>query len=112
MTQSERKPGERVPDVTFRIRKDRAFQDVTTADLFGGKRVALFALPGAFTPTCSSTHLPGFIGYADKLRAAGIPAELHVLEAAPHGTFGGGTPEEAELDQEMRGFCEAKWSGR
>jgi acetyl esterase/lipase len=47
-----------------------------------------------------------------KLRAAGIPAELHVLEAAPHGAFGGGTPEEAELDQEMRGFCEAKWSGR
>jgi len=74
MTQNERKPGERVPDVTFRIRKDSAFHDVTTADLFGGKRVALFALPGAFTPTCSSTHLPGFIGYADKLRAAGIDA--------------------------------------
>ncbi len=47
-----------------------------------------------------------------KLRAAGVAAELHVLEAAPHGTFGGGTPEEAELDREMRGFCEAKWSGR
>lgn len=47
-----------------------------------------------------------------KLRAAGVAAELHILEAAPHGTFGGGTPEEAELDREMRGFCEAKWSGR
>jgi len=47
-----------------------------------------------------------------KLRAAGVPAELHVLEAAPHGNFGGGTPEEAELDREIRSFCEAKWSGR
>ena len=74
MTQAERKPGDRVPDVTFRVRKDGAFHDVTTADLFAGKRVALFALPGAFTPTCSSTHLPGYIGYADKLREAGIDA--------------------------------------
>ena len=74
MTQSERKPGERVPDVVFRIRKDGAFHDVTAADLFAGKRVALFALPGAFTPTCSSTHLPGYIGFAGKLRQAGIDA--------------------------------------
>lgn len=74
MTQPERKPGDRVPDVTFRVRRDNAFHDVTSADLFAGKRVALFALPGAFTPTCSSTHLPGYIGYAAKLREAGIDA--------------------------------------
>ena len=74
MSQQERKPGDRVPDVTFRVRRNDAFHDVTTADLFAGRRVALFALPGAFTPTCSSTHLPGFIGLADKLRAAGIDA--------------------------------------
>ena len=43
------------------------------------------------------------------LRAAGIPAELHILEAAPHGSFGGGSPEEAELDREMRRFCEKWW---
>jgi len=47
-----------------------------------------------------------------KLRAAGVPAELHVIEAAPHGNFGGGTPEEAALDEELRSYCEAKWSGR
>lgn len=74
MSQQERKAGDRVPDVTFRVRRNDAFHDVTTADLFAGRRVALFALPGAFMPTCSSTHLPGFIGHADKLRAAGIDA--------------------------------------
>ena len=47
--------GDRVPDVTFRVRKDGAWKDVSTDDLFKGKTVVLFALPGAFTPTCSST---------------------------------------------------------
>jgi acetyl esterase/lipase len=47
-----------------------------------------------------------------KLRAAGIPAELHIVEAAAHGNFGGTAPEDAELAEEMRSFCEAKWSGR
>lgn len=47
-----------------------------------------------------------------KLRAAGIPAELHVLEAAAHGAFGGRSPEEAELDAEVRRFCEDCWAGR
>jgi len=46
------------------------------------------------------------------LRAARIPAELHVLEAAAHGAFAGASPEEAELDAEMKSFCDAKWSGR
>jgi acetyl esterase/lipase len=45
-----------------------------------------------------------------KLRAAGVPAELHVLEAAAHGAFGGSSPEEAELDGEVRRFCEARWA--
>ncbi len=44
------------------------------------------------------------------LRAAGIPAELHILEAAAHGAFAGGSPEEAELDREMRIFCEGAWA--
>lgn len=47
-----------------------------------------------------------------KLRAAGIPAELHVLEAAAHGAFAGSSPEEAELDKEVRRFCEDCWAGR
>jgi acetyl esterase/lipase len=47
-----------------------------------------------------------------KLRAAHIPAELHVLEAAAHGAFGGMTPEEAELDTEVRLFCEKQWAAK
>lgn len=72
MTESQRQPGDRVPDVVFKVRKDGDFHDVSTAELFGGKRVAIFALPGAYTPTCSSTHLPGFVGLSDRLRKAGI----------------------------------------
>lgn len=55
-----------VPDVTFKVRVQTddapgfAWKDITTNDMFRGKRVVLFSLPGAFTPTCSSTHLPGF----------------------------------------------------
>jgi hypothetical protein len=45
-----------------------------------------------------------------KLRAAGVPAELHLLEAAAHGAFGGTTPEEAELDAEVRLFCQKAWA--
>ena len=48
------------------------WKDLTTADLFAGKRVALFSLPGAFTPTCSSTHLPGYEGSYERFKAAGI----------------------------------------
>jgi monoterpene epsilon-lactone hydrolase len=47
-----------------------------------------------------------------KLRAAAVPAELHVLEAAARGAFGGVTPEEAELDAEVRLFCEKQWAVR
>jgi peroxiredoxin len=47
-------------------------QDLTTAELFDGKRVVLFSVPGAFTPTCSAKHLPGYVELADKLRAKGV----------------------------------------
>ena len=52
--------GQQVPEVTFRVRQDCDWIDVTTADLFDKRTVVLFALPGAFTPTCSSKHLPRF----------------------------------------------------
>jgi peroxiredoxin len=52
--------GQRVPNVTFRVRENNEWKNVTTAELFDGKTVALFSLPGAFTPTCSSTHLPRY----------------------------------------------------
>lgn len=71
----------RVPQVTFKTRvRDESvegpnpyrWQDVTTDDLFKGKKVVLFALPGAFTPTCSSTHLPGYEAKYDELKALGV----------------------------------------
>jgi glutaredoxin-like protein len=54
------KEGQRVPNVVFRVRKDSNWEDITTKDLFENKTVIVFALPGAFTPTCSSTHVPGY----------------------------------------------------
>ena len=73
--------GRVLPDVTFRtrVRDDSIggdnpyrWQDMTTADYFAGKRVILFSLPGAFTPTCSTFQLPGFEQMAPEFRAMGI----------------------------------------
>ena len=49
-------------------------QDLTTDELFNGKKVVLFAVPGAFTPTCSNAHLPGFVAQADTIKAKGVDA--------------------------------------
>ncbi len=64
--------GQRAPDVTFKTRQNDAWADVTTADLFDGKKVVVFSLPGAYTPTCSSTHLPRFNELANTFKANGI----------------------------------------
>ena len=53
--------GDRLPDATFRVFKDEGVESLTTKDVFDGKKVVLFAVPGAFTPTCHLKHLPGFI---------------------------------------------------
>jgi peroxiredoxin len=66
------KEGDKIPSVTFRTRADGDWKDVTSDDLFGNKRVVMFALPGAFTPTCSSTHVPGFLTKNDEVRGQGI----------------------------------------
>lgn len=73
-----KQPGDTVPDVTFRTRVDGEWTDVSSADLFGGKRVVLFALPGAFTPTCSSTHLPGFMIKSQEVKSFGVD-EIYCL---------------------------------
>ncbi len=65
------KVGDKIPSVTLHVPGDSGPEPVTTEDLFSGKVVALFGLPGAFTPTCSAKHLPGYIEHADKLRKAG-----------------------------------------
>ena len=64
--------GQRVPQVTFRTRASGQWRDVTTDDVFAGKRVVVFALPGAFTPTCSSSHVPRYDELAPALRAHGV----------------------------------------
>jgi peroxiredoxin len=64
--------GDRLPDVTLHELSEKGPQAVTTAELFNGKKVVLFALPGAFTPTCSASHLPGYVAKADELRDKGV----------------------------------------
>src|SRR5690606_72739 len=66
------KVGDRLPDATFRVTKDGKPSDLTTAELTKGKKVALFAVPGAFTPTCSAKHLPSYKEKAGELRAKGV----------------------------------------
>jgi peroxiredoxin len=66
------KPGDRLPDAKFMTMTDEGPKPLSTADVFAGKKVALFAVPGAFTPTCHLQHLPGFIQKADELKSKGV----------------------------------------
>lgn len=64
--------GQKVPQVTFRTRVGNEWKDVTTDEIFKGRTVVVFSLPGAFTPTCSSTHLPRYNELASAFRANGV----------------------------------------
>lgn len=64
--------GERIPDIKLVKATSEGPDAVQAADFFAGKTVALFSVPGAFTPTCSARHLPGFVEKAAELRAAGV----------------------------------------
>lgn len=64
--------GQKVPDVTFRTRAEGQWKDVKSAEIFGGKKVVVFALPGAFTPTCSSAHVPRYNELLPAFKARGI----------------------------------------
>ena len=66
------KTGDRIPACTLKVMGEKGPQDITTAELFNGKKVVMFAVPGAFTPGCSMTHLPGFVVNADKIKAKGV----------------------------------------
>lgn len=68
----EDKQGQKIPNVTFRTRDGDDWKDVTTESLFAGKKVIVFSLPGAFTPTCSSTHLPRYNELAPVFSKNGI----------------------------------------
>ena len=82
--------GDNVPSCTLSIMGESGPAPLTTDALFGGKRVILFALPGAFTPGCSMAHLPGFVANADKIKAAGVDsiACLSVNDAFVMGAWG------------------------
>ena len=64
--------GDRIPDCTLSYMGDKGPVPITTAELFGGRKVVLFSVPGAFTPTCSARHLPGFVDLADDILAQGV----------------------------------------
>lgn len=81
------KEGDKVPSVTFKARVRNPslpgpnpfeWKDVSSEDLFKGKRAVVFALPGAFTPTCSSTHLPGYEKHYDEIKSMGVD-EIYCL---------------------------------
>src|SRR3546814_4560942 len=64
--------GDKLPDATFVKVTENGPEQVNTADYFKGRKVALFSVPGAFTPTCSAKHLPGFVDKAEDLKAKGV----------------------------------------
>ena len=64
--------GEKLPDVKLMKAGENGPEPVQSADYFAGKKVALFSVPGAFTPTCSAKHLPGFVEKAEDLKSKGI----------------------------------------
>ncbi len=66
------KVGDKLPDAKFTVMGEGGPKPVSTRELFDGKTVVLFAVPGAFTPTCSEQHLPGFVGAVDALKAKGV----------------------------------------
>jgi peroxiredoxin len=82
------KVGEKLPDATFQTMTADGIKPKTGAEIFAGKKVVLFGVPGAFTPTCSRNHLPGFIAKAEEFFAKGVDTiavtavnDVHVMGA-------------------------------
>lgn len=81
-------PGTRLPDATFRTLTAEGVKELSTADVFGGKKVVLFGVPAAFSPTCHGQHLPGYVREHDAIKATGVdtiacvtPNDVWVLDA-------------------------------
>ena len=66
------KVGDKIPSMTFKVRMGDEVKDMTTDEIFKGKKVVLFAVPGAFTPTCSAKHMPGFVNHIDEFKKKGV----------------------------------------
>jgi glutaredoxin/glutathione-dependent peroxiredoxin len=82
------KIGDRIPSAELRIKTEAGQQKLTTEEVFGGKKVVLIGVPGAFTPTCSMNHLPGFILACEDIKAKGVDTiaclsvnDAHVMKA-------------------------------
>jgi len=89
--------GDKLPEASFKTMGADGATTVTTAEVFGGKKVALFAVPGAFTPTCSNNHLPGYLENRDAILARGVDTiavvavnDVHVMNAWARFTGGEG----------------------
>ncbi len=64
--------GQKIPSVKLKYASEKGPADITTDEIFAGKKVVIFAVPGAFTPTCSNAHLPGFVVNVDAIKAKGV----------------------------------------
>lgn len=80
--------GDKLPEATFKTMTADGAKDIASADIFAGKKVVLFAVPGAFTPTCSNNHLPGYLENHDAILARGVDTiavvavnDVHVMGA-------------------------------
>lgn len=82
--------GDKIPSCTLKVMGEKGPEDITTDSIFSGKKVVMFAVPGAFTPGCSVTHLPGFVVSADKIKAKGVDTIvcLSVNDAFVMGAWG------------------------
>jgi peroxiredoxin len=79
--------GEKLPDTTFKTLTADGAKDLTTADVFAGKKVVLFGVPGAFTPTCNNNHLPGYLENHDAILARGVDT-IAVMAVNDHHVMG------------------------
>ncbi|HQQ64206.1 MAG TPA: peroxiredoxin [Pseudomonadales bacterium] len=76
--------GSSIPAVKLKTPGPKGSADITTSEIFSGKKVVLFAVPGAFTPTCSEAHLPGFVVHAPSIKAKGVDT---IVCMAPNDAF-------------------------
>ncbi len=82
--------GDKIPSIKLKYASDKGPADITTDEIFNGKKVVLFAVPGAFTPTCTAAHLPGFVVNVDAIKAKGVDtvACMAVNDAFVMGAWG------------------------
>ncbi|MGN6468032.1 MAG: peroxiredoxin [Rhizobiaceae bacterium] len=81
------KVGDKLPEAKLKTKTEEGVKDLTTAEIFSGKKVVLFGVPGAFTPTCSNNHLPGYLENHDAIIAKGVD-QIAVVAVNDHHVMG------------------------